>query len=217
MIKNICKKCNKVKKNPLLLVNTSSPDRSMDVMPKLFKMIKKQVPNVEMVWAYGWETFDASFKNDKKMMEWRHNLQKEIDEAGIISLGKIPQAECAKLYLEGSIFAYPSEFAEIDCISVKKAQLAGCIPITTDFAALEESNIYGFKIHSDKNKDNWNRPYQWHFGLEDEDKQKEWVETVVNQLNNHIEEKGRYNVGLFISDKFNWTKISKDWINIFNI
>lgn len=205
-----------IKRNPFLLVNTSSPDRSMDVMPRLFKMIKERVPQVEMKWAYGWETFDASFKNDKKMMEWRNNLQKEIDEAGIISLGKIPQAECAKLYLEGSIFAFPSEFAEIDCISVKKAQVAGCVPVTTDFGALDESNIYGFKIHSDKTKDNWNRPYQWHFGLEDEEKQKEWVDAVVNQLQNPIEEKGRVNMGKLISERFNWDKISREWGNIFN-
>ena len=33
-----------VKKDRYLLVNTSSPDRSMDVMPKLFKMVKEQVP-----------------------------------------------------------------------------------------------------------------------------------------------------------------------------
>jgi len=205
-----------ITRDPLLLVNTSSPDRSMDVMPKLFKMIKEKVPNVKMKWAYGWETFDASFKNDKKMMEWRNGLQKEIDEAGIISLGKIPQAECAKLYLEGSIFAFPSEFAEIDCISVKKAQVAGCVPITTDFGALAESNIYGFKVKSDKTKDNWSRPYQWHFGLEDEKKQQEWVDMVVNQLQNPIEDNSRINMGVSISERFNWEKISKDWINIFN-
>lgn len=206
-----------IKRNPYLLVNTSSPDRSMDVLPKLFRMVKERVPQAELKWAYGWETFDASFKNDKKMMEWRHRIQKDCDDVGIISLGKIPQAECAKLYLEGSIFAYPSEFAEIDCISVKKAQVAGCVPITTDFGALEESNIYGLKIKSDKTKDDWNRPYQWHFGLEDEKKQQEWVDAVVNQLNNPIEDKGRINMSKLISEKFDWSIISKDWANIFNI
>jgi len=202
-----------IERDPYLLINTSSPDRSMDVLPKLFKMIKERVPQAKLKWAYGWETFDASFKNDKKMMEWRHQIQKDCDEAGIISLGKIPQAECAKLYLEGSIFAYPSEFAEIDCISVKKAQVSGCVPVTTDFGALDESNIYGFKIHSDKTKDNWNRAYQWHFGLEDEKKQLEWVETVVNQLQNPIEEKGRANMGASINKTFNWERISRWWID----
>ena len=202
-----------IKRDPMLLVNTSSPDRSMDVMPKLFKMIKEKVPEVKMKWAYGWDTFDASFKNDKKMMEWRHNLQKEIDEAGIISLGKIPQAECAKLYLEGSIFAYPSEFAEIDCISVKKAQLADCYPITTDFAALNESNINGSKIHTKITKDNWNKPYQWHFGLEDKKEQKEWVDEVVRVLKG-----GKKNdAGIDIAKTFEWSRIATSWVNIFNI
>ena len=66
-----------------------------------------------------------------------------------------------KLYLEGNILAYPSEFAEIDCISVKKAQACGCIPVTTDFGAFDESVQYGVKIHSDKTNETWSRDYQF--------------------------------------------------------
>lgn len=201
-----------VTRDQYLLVNTSSPDRSMDVLPKLFKEVKKQVPEAKLKWAYGWNTFNDSFKNDKKMLEWRDKIQQECDEAGILSLGKIPQAECAKLYQEGAIFAYPSEFAEIDCISVKKAQLAECYPVTTDFGALGESNINGSKIHSDKNKDNWNRPYQWHFGLEDETKQKEWVDEVVRILKG-----GKKNdAGVDIGKTFAWSRVSEAWTNQFN-
>ena len=199
----------KVKKDPMLLVNTSSPDRSMDVMPKLFKMVKEKVPEVKMKWAYGWDIFDQHYGNNKQMMEWRTNLQKEIDEAGIESLGKIPQSECAKLYLEGNVLAYPSEFAEIDCISVKKAQACGCIPVATDFGAFDESIKYGVKIHSDKNKDNWAKPYQFSFGIEDEKKQKEWVDAVVKILKQPI---GNRDEMIQWTDKFNWETIAKQWI-----
>jgi len=212
MIKNICKKCSKLKKDPFLMVNTSSPDRSMDVLPKLFLEIKKQVPEAKLFWCYGWETFDASFKNDKKMMEWRNKIQKECDDAGIISLGKLPQSECADVYLSGSIFVYPSCFYEIDCISVKKAQVADCYPVTTDFAALNESNINGSKIHTKITKDDWNKPYQWHFGLEDEKEQKEWVDEVVRILKG-----GKKNdAGVDISKTFEWSRVATSWANIFN-
>ena len=59
--------------------------------------------------------------------------QKEMNEAGIEMLGKLTQAEVGKLYQRASILAYPTECAEIDCISVRKAQAAGCLPVVTDF------------------------------------------------------------------------------------
>lgn len=200
-----------IEKDPMLLVNTSSPDRSMDVMPKLFKMVKEQVPEVKMKWAYGWDIFDQHYGSNKQMMEWRNNLQKEIDEAGIESLGKIPQSECAKLYLEGNILAYPSEFAEIDCISVKKAQACGAIPVATDFGAFDESIKYGVKIHSDKNKDNWAKPYQFSFGIEDEQKQKEWVDAVVKILKEPIGDRKEM---IDWTKQYEWNLIANKWLNV---
>ena len=200
----------KVEKDPYLLVNTSSPDRSMDVLPKLFMEVKKRVPQAKLAWAYGWHTFDLSFKNDKRMMEWRNKIQKECDDAGIISLGKIPQADCAKLYQQGSIFAFPSEFAEIDCISVKKAQLAGCYPVTTDFGALDESTLWGTKIHSKKTKDNWCKPYQISFGLEGKKEQQAWVDAVVKALKRPPKEGA-----VDIAETFKWERVANAWAEIF--
>lgn len=198
-----------IEKDQYLLVNTSSPDRSMDVMPKLFKKVKELVPEARMKWAYGWDVFDASYSDNQNMMKWRNNLQKEIEEAGIECLGKIPQAECAKLYMEGNILAYPSEFAEIDCISVKKAQAAGCIPVTTDFGALDESVQFGLKIHSDKTKDNWAKDYQFHFGLEDVSKQEEWIKKVVELLNTPIGDRAEMKEW---AKSFDWEGISNKWL-----
>lgn len=199
-------------KDQYLMVNTSSPDRSMDVMPKLFKKIKERVPQARMQWAYGWDIFDSSHESNSEMMKWRHDLQKEIDEAGIESLGKIPQSECAKLYMEGNVLAYPSEFAEIDCISVKKAQAAGCMPVTTDFGALDESVQHGIKIHSDKTKDTWAKDYQISFGLDDEAKQNEWIDAVVKVLQTPIEDRSEMKTW---AKNFDWKLISNKWLCLF--
>jgi hypothetical protein len=40
-------------KDPYLLINTSSVDRSMSVLPKLFKRVKEAVPQARLQWAYG--------------------------------------------------------------------------------------------------------------------------------------------------------------------
>ena len=198
-----------IKKNKYLLVNTSSPERSLDVLPKLFKEVKKQVPQAECKWAYGFEIFNNAHANNKTMMAWKEKCEKEMEEAGIENLGRLSQKECAQLYIEGRILAYPSEFAEIDCISVKKAQACGCKPITSDFAAFAESNKHGIKIHSEKTKDNWSKPYQISFGIDDEKAQKEWVDAVVAELKKPIkEEKAMKNW----TEKFAWDKIAIQWI-----
>lgn len=201
-----------VKRDPYLLVNTSSPDRSMDVLPELFKEVKKRVPQAKLKWAYGWEIFDNSFSNDPKKIEWRNSINKQMEEAGVINLGRLSQKETAKLYLEGRILAYPTEFYEIDCISLKKAQAGGCTPVTTDFAAMNESVQFGTKVKSKKNKDNWCKDYQFHFGIEDEETKKAWVDAVVSELEKPFEENEEMKEW---AKKFDWSIISEQWLEIF--
>lgn len=169
-------------KDPMLVINTSSPDRSMDVLPKLWKRVKEQVPEAKLRWAYGWDVYAAAHADDPKKMAWMHETIAAMNDAGIEQLGKLPQAEVAKLYQEASFLAYPTEFAEIDCISVKKAQAVKTAVVATDFGALDESIKYGIKVHSPKRGNEWNRPYQFHFGLEDEKAQDEWVAYMVDHL-----------------------------------
>ena len=179
-----------IEKDPFLIINTSSPERSMDVLPKLFREIKKRVPQAKLQWAYGWDTYKATRYKDKREAKakrgWMKQTQKEMDEAGIETLGRLTQAEVGKLYQRASILAYPTEFAEIDCISVRKAQAAGCLPVVTDFGALAESALFAWKVHSTKTKDSWRKPCQFHFGLEDEYLQQEWIELCVKALRTRV-------------------------------
>lgn len=209
-----CLMCDKlgyyeIEKDPYLLVNTSSPERSMDVLPALFKRVKEQVPEARLKWAYGFEIFDNAHKDNQVMMDWRNKVIKEMEEAGIENMGRLSQKECAKLYIEGRILAYPSEFYEIDCITVKKAQACGCIPVTTDFAAFDESVQYGVKIRSRKTKDNWSLPYQFSFGLTDKKAQDEWVDAVVKILKSPMTEQKEMKEW---TKKFSWDLIAKEWI-----
>lgn len=197
-----------IEKDPYLIINTSSPDRSMDVLPKLFKEVKKRVPQARLQWAYGWDGFKATHSNDMKKLQWMKDTQKAMEEAGIETLGRISQAQVGKLYQKAAILAYPTEFAEIDCLSVKKAQAAGCTPVTTDFGALSESVKYGYKILSSKTKDNWNRPYQFFFGLEGEKAQALWVDRVVYALEHPYHNEAEMNEW---SHQFEWPKIAAKW------
>jgi tetratricopeptide (TPR) repeat protein len=205
-----------IKKEPMLLINTSSPDRSMDVLPKLFKEIKKRVPSARLQWAYGWEGFIDAYATDAKKMAWMEKTKLEMLDVGIESLSRLSQMKVGELYQRASCLLYPTEFSEIDCISVKKAQMAGCFPITTDFGALAESNKFGTAVHSTKTKDNWNKPYQFHFGLEDKATQDTWVEMVVRYLTGSPLIKARTQGKDVWLSQFNWKVVAKKWDNEFS-
>lgn len=198
-----------VKKDPFLIINTSSPDRSLDVLPELFEAVKAQVPQARLQWAYGWDNFKQFYANDPKKLAWMDERIKKMKEVGIESVGRLTQQAVGELYWKASVLAYPTEFAEIDCISVRKAQAARCTPVTTDFAALAESNVYGVKIPSKKTKDSWSKPYQFHFGLEDAFAQATWVGYVVELLNKTAESDW---VGVDAwTQEFGWPAIAKRW------
>jgi glycosyltransferase involved in cell wall biosynthesis len=197
-------------KDPMMILNTSSPDRSIDAVIEIYNQVKHQVPDAQMYWAYGWGIYDDAHAGDQKMMTWKENIVKRLDEAGIIQLGKVPQKDIASWYQKANVFLYPTEFAEIDCISVKKAQLAGCQVITTDFGALAESVQHGVKVHSNKTKDNWCAPGQISFAVEDPLMIKEFVEETVKALKAPKVNKEAIEFG----KSFEWSIISKKWINI---
>jgi len=206
-----------ISKDANLIINTSAPERSMDVLPKLFKEVKKRVPQARLQWAYGWDVYKASRYNDKKerkkKIDWMKRTQKEMDEAGIETLGRLSQAEVGKLYQRASILAYPTEFAEIDCISVKKAQAAGCLPIVTDFGALAESAQFAWKVHSQKTKETWCRPSQFHFGLEDEYSQQEWIDLCIKALQSReLSDNGAQMKAW--PRQFEWQKIARRWNDV---
>jgi len=146
------------KRDPRLLINTSSADRSLEAFLDCFAEIKKQVPDAKAKWAYGWGVWDATHASDLKKMQWKAAMQARMKDLGVEELGRLSHGEIAKLYLTANIFGYPSEFAEIDCISLSKAMAAGAIPITTDFAAMGEKKHGGVFIHSAKTKDDWAQP-----------------------------------------------------------
>ena len=204
---------NGVAKDQYLMVNTSSPDRSLDVLPKLFKKVKERVPEAKCEWAYGWGVYEAAHSGDQTRMEWKRKVEAEMAEAGIVVHGRVTQREAMTMYERANVLAYPTEFAEIDCITARKAQLSACLPITSDFAALETTNKHGIKVKSDKTAENWAKPYQFHFGIEDESKQDEWVDAVVKTLKTPI---GNRNKMQAWAAEFNWSNIAEQWLKRFH-
>lgn len=202
-----------VVKNPKLVINTSSPDRSLSAFIEIARIVKKEIPDAEFKWAYGWNVFDAVHGENEAVMEWKANIISQMKNLGIENLGRISHSEVAKLYLDANVLLYPTEFAEIHCITAVKAQAAGAIPVTTDFAALNETVQYGYKAHSDKNKDNWSYPNQFDFSLVDENEKKQMARQVIYHLQ-HPDE-NREKMRQWARETYDWDKIANKWIKEF--
>lgn len=204
------------KKDQYLMVNTSSPDRSLSTLIRLFKRVKERVPEAKCEWAYGWDVYDVVHAKDPQAMAWKAEIVKGMEEAGIVNLGRLSHKDVAAMYKRGRIFAYPTEFYEIDCISARKAQAAGAIPVTTDFAALNETVQYGYKVHSEKTQFDWNGPYQSDFALKNVDAEDTWVEHCVSIMK-FVGQGGEWNTGEMREGmkQYDWLNISEVWLNEF--
>lgn len=115
---------------------------------------------------------------------------------GVMELGRISQVELYKQFAESSIWLYPTEFYEISCINAMTAQAMGCIPVCTPVGALNETvnSKYGFK--SDMNR------------ITDE---------TIYLLSNQKElDKRRIKMSEWAKNKFNASKLAKEWDEQFN-
>jgi glycosyltransferase involved in cell wall biosynthesis len=200
-------------KDPFLLVNTSAADRSMSVLPKLFREVKQRMPQARLQWTVGWDLFKFFNNNRPNRIEWMNRTREEMQQAGIESLGNLDQAQLGKLYQRGAILAYPTDFYELDCISVRKAQACGCVPVTTNFAALEETVQFGIKIPC-KRANTAKSSDRFFYGIEDPEAQRLWVDATVDLLTNPEKRMALAEQGAKWARQFSWPAIAARWDQI---
>lgn len=138
-----------VERDQFLIVNTSSPERSLEAVCRIFRKIKEKEPRAKMKWAYGWNVYDMVRSTEEQAMRWKNAIREYMEVVGIEELGRISHKEVARLYKSAQVFLYPTRFYEIDCISARKAQIAGANVVSSDFAALNETVEIGTKIHAE--------------------------------------------------------------------
>lgn len=193
-------------KEDLLVINTSSPDRSLSAYVDIANRVKEEIPEARFVWAYGWTVFDHAHGDNSVVMEWKEQILSKMEN--VENLGRLSHEEIRELYKQATIFLYPTEFAEIDCISFTKAVAGGAYPITTDFAALGEKEV-GFKVHSNKTKDDWAGPYQFDFSLQDEEKKEEMAKEVIRAFREKQEVNREW------AKAYDWENICETWLKEF--
>jgi len=133
-------------RNQYRMIYTSSYDRGLQNILEMWPDIKLQVPEAELHIFYGWNTYDKMMDSGRRPKEFKQLMLTLMNQEGIYEHGRVGHRQLVKELQKSAIWAYPSHFEEISCISAMKAQAAGCIPVCTDYAALKETVKEGIKI-----------------------------------------------------------------------
>lgn len=157
----------KHKRDPYRIIYMSSHIRGLALIYDIWPDVKKAVPDAKLDIYYGWESYVSMNHNNPGNqpggMAWMRMMQaweKKLD--GATDHGKIGQQQIVEEIQKSGVWAYPCPFPEIYCITAIKAQAGGAVPVSSDFAALDETVQFGKKIHmTQKDEDqpvgNWDK------------------------------------------------------------
>lgn len=138
------KKSPKTKNN---LVWTSSYDRGLEYLLEMWPEIKAEAPDATLDAYYGFIFYDISpWGSTKKGQAWKSRMLELFTQDGVTEHGRVNSETVAQAYLKADVWAYPTAFPEISCITALKAQAAGAIPVSTDYAALKETVKTGIVV-----------------------------------------------------------------------
>lgn len=147
-------------KESFRFIYSSTPNRGLDIILKhMWKKIKEALPEAELHTYYGFNTFYELEKNNPERMKWMHEMEELMKMDGVVNHGRVGQSELHKDQLKSSFWLYPTYFPEIHCITACEMQAAGVIPVTSGYAALEETQKVGIKLEGDVYDPEWQEKY----------------------------------------------------------
>ena len=181
---------------------TSSYDRGLEHLLKMWPEVKKAVPKAELHIFYGWQLFDRFYKDNPGSMAWKKRMEEMMQADGITHHGRVSQPDIEDWYKKCGVWAYPTHFGEISCISAMKAQTWGAIPVVVDYAALQTTVQHGVKVKGD---------------IYDKETQENYRKMLVGMLSdNKLQEKIRPEMMRWAQSTFGWDKIASQWSDEFS-
>lgn len=112
--------------------------RGLECLLNMWPKIRASVPDATLDVYYGWESWVGLEGED----DFYHRMElkfTELKTEGVTVHGRVSHTELADAMKTTQVWAYPTEFHEIHCITALKAQEALCYPVVTGVAALKET------------------------------------------------------------------------------
>ena len=123
--------------------------RGLECLLDMWPAIRKEVPDAMLDVYYGWESWIALEGEDAFYTKMEQRFA-DLSGEGVTVHGRVSHRELAKAMRTIQVWAYPTQFPEIHCITALKAQEAGCYPVVTNVAALAETVQSGDKIRTQR-------------------------------------------------------------------
>lgn len=124
---------------PNKVIYSSSYDRGLEHLLEMWPSVMNEVPDAELHIYYGLNNLEKVAKTDPDKNAFVSRIKTLLNQPGVFEHGRVGQPDLHKAMSESKIWAYPSHFPEISCITAMKAQALGCYPVVTDYAALKET------------------------------------------------------------------------------
>lgn len=133
-------------REPHHFIYASSPDRGLINLLRLWPRVLEMWPDATLDIFYGWRGMNklGSGVNGNDAWVARHERARREYETlrwqkGVSERGMVSHAQIAREFMRASAWAYPTEFTETFCSNAVKSRAAGCVPVTTGLAALNET------------------------------------------------------------------------------
>jgi len=166
----------------------------------MWEDIKKAYPDAELHIAYGWKVFDEIAKNSPEQKEWKKNMIMLMQQKGITDHGRLSKLELQKLRHKCGIWAYPTSFTEINCISALECQADGVVPATLAYAALKEFVGAGVVVAGD---------------IYEKKVKDEYLKELLSLMGDSKRWRAEQKKGKRFVKDFTWEKVSKVWLHEF--
>lgn len=130
-------------KDPYKLIYASNYIRGLErMLTDGWPIIKKEIPEAHLHIYYGWQGKDST---KPEFPVWKEKMIELMNQPGVTEHGRIGVKALIQEKSTAAIHYYGCTFQEIDCISVRESASVGCVPVTTDRAALSEKS-YCIKV-----------------------------------------------------------------------
>lgn len=133
---------NEVEKIPHRCIYTSIPDRGVMQLHAAWPLIVKEVPDASLVITSDWRLWnselDESVVHPYQLAYARH--------PNVSYVGAVKRMQLIEYQQQADVLLYPATYDELYCITVAEAQVAGALPITSTYGAIETTNEFGIQV-----------------------------------------------------------------------
>jgi glycosyltransferase involved in cell wall biosynthesis len=150
-VKNSLAEIELTNKNPHKLIYASNYQRGLELMLiHGWPIIKREIPEAVLHIYYGWNFTDLMYGDKPEYQLWKSKMIELMNQPGIVEHGKVGQDVLIAAKINSVIHYYATNFEEMEPISLKESAIVGCLPVTTNYAALAEKD-YCLRVSGDPN------------------------------------------------------------------